>query len=417
VVLLSLGGGALLFNITHNSDGWLIFGIVFALIVSHAVIEIIYQFDIRGILRNKRQLLICGLAVGVIASCFRFDLFRFDSYLPEEDEIQSMAVSISGIESNIEYFEMVDGKYRRYVDSAYQLKNMKLTDFTDAYELTKIGISTRKNTENKYAAGGSYTYYVKYNLKNGKSVYRQYRLSTSETYQQLKKIYASNDFKEGHYPLLHWDTSKIGKVSVRYFSEIINHKVFGMDGTESYSLALPGTEKQEFLSTYMEELKTLTLDEVKDNEPLASLIFEYNTYDVRSYYIYPSFTKTLELLKKYGFDTSKKVNPEEIRRISVTDYSPKYEQVTVNGIISTSRAKDNYVEETYSDQEQIAQIMPNLISRDYFYDISTLIEGEEYTDVILFVYNEDYNNEVSYGYMFKKGSIPDFVKSDLTIRE
>jgi ABC-2 type transport system permease protein len=190
-----------------------------------------------------------------------------------------------------------------------------------------------------------------------------------------------------------------------------------MDGTESYSLALPGTEKQEFLSTYMEELKTLTLDEVKDNEPLASLIFEYNTYDVRSYYIYPSFTKTLELLKKYGFDTSKKVNPEEIRRISVTDYSPKYEQVTVNGIISTSRAKDNYVEETYSDQEQIAQIMPNLISRDYFYDISTLIEGEEYTDVILFVYNEDYNNEVSYGYMFKKGSIPDFVKSDLTIRE
>ncbi len=417
VILLSLGGGALFFNITHNSDGWLIFGIAFALFVSHAIIEIIYQFDIRGILRNKRQLLICGLAVGIIASCFRFDLFKFDAYLPKENEIRSMAVSVSGIDGNINYFEIEDGKYKRYDSSAYQLKNMKLTDFSKAYELAKVGRSTGKETGDNYAVGGSYTYCVKYDMKNGKTVYRQYRLSTSETYQQLQRIYENSDYKVVHYPLLHWDTTKIGKVSLRYYSEMVNHKEFGMDGKESYTLALQGTEKQAFLSTYIEELKTLTLDEVKDIEPLATVLFEYNTYDVNTYYVYPSFTKTLELMEKYGFDTSKKIKLEDIRRITVGDYRPKYDQATVDGIISTSMAKDSYKEETYSKPEQIAQILPNLVSRDYFYSNSTLIEGDDYTNVILYVFNEDYGSEVSYGYMFKKGTIPDFVKSDLQITE
>lgn len=417
VILLSLGGGALFFNITHNSDGWLIFGIAFALFVSHAIIEIIYQFDIRGILRNKRQLLICGLAVGIIASCFRFDLFKFDAYLPKENEIRSMAVSVSGIDGNINYFEIEDGKYKRYDSSAYQLKNMKLTDFSEAYELAKVGRSTGKETGDNYAVGGSYTYCVKYDMKNGKTVYRQYRLSTSETYQQLQRIYENSDYKVVHYPLLHWDTTKIGKVSLRYYSEMVNHKEFGMDGKESYTLALQGTEKQAFLSTYIEELKTLTLDEVKDIEPLATVLFEYNTYDVNTYYVYPSFTKTLELMEKYGFDTSKKIKLEDIRRITVGDYRPKYDQTTVEGIISTSMAKDSYKEETYSKPEQIAQILPNLVSRDYFYSNSTLIEGDDYTNVILYVFNEDYGSEVSYGYMFKKGTIPDFVKSDLQITE
>jgi ABC-2 type transport system permease protein len=417
VVLLSLGGGALFFNITHDSDGWFIFGIVFALLVSHAVIEIVYQFDIRGILRNKRQLLICGLLVGAIASCFRFDLFQFDSYLPEEDEIQNMAVSISGIDDSINYIDFENGEYKRYGSSDYQLKYMKLTKFTDAYELAKMGISTGKDYR-RYGGGGiSYTYYVKYNLKNGKTAYRQYRLRTSDTYQQMKRIYESSDYKEAHYPLLHWDTAKVGKVSLRYFSEMINHKEFGMDGKESYALALPGTEKQEFLSTYMEELKTLTLDEVKDTEPLATVIFEYNTYSANSYYIYPSFTKTLELMKKYGFDTAKKIELKDIRRITVSDYRPKYEQTTVDGITSTSMAKDSYKEETYRNPEQIAQILPNLVSRDYFYSNITLIEGDDYTDVILYVFNEDYNSEVSYGYLFKKGAIPDFVKSGLMIKD
>lgn len=417
VILLSLGGGALFFNIAHNNDGWFIFGIVFALLVSHAVIEIIYHFDIRGIIRHKRQLLICGLAVGAVACCFRFDLFKFDAYLPKESDILSMAVSVSGIEDNISYFEIEGGKYKRYDDSEYHLKKMNLSDFADAYELAKIGIANRNAVENNNSIGGSYTYCVKYIMKNGNTIYRKYRLNTSDTFGQLKKVYESSDFKEAHYPLLHWDTANIGKISLRYFIDVVNDKEFGLDGKESYSLALPGNSKQEFLNTYLEELKALTLDELKNSQPLATVLLEYNTYDVNSYYIYPSFTKTLDLLRKYGFDAAKELKIEDIRRITVADYSPKFDQVIMDGIISTSMAKDSYKEETYSEPEQIARIMPNLISRDYYYNNSALLEAEEYTDVILYVFNEDYNNEVSYGYMFKKGTIPDFVKNDLTIPE
>ncbi len=417
VILLSLGGGALFFNIAHNNDGWFLFGIVFALLVSHAIIEIIYQFDIRGLLRNKRQLLICGLAVGTIACCFRFDLFKFDAYIPKESEVKSIAVSVSGIDDNLNYFDIEYGNYKRYDNSQYQLKHMNLKEFTAAYELAKAGISAPKTTGDYNATGGNYTYCVKYNMKGGNTVYRQYRLDTSDTYELLKKVYENGDYKEAHYPLLDWDITKIGKVSLRYYSEIINNEEFGLNGKESYSLALPGAKKQEFLTAYKDELRAMTLDEKKESEPLATVLIEYSTYGVSSYDIYPSFTKTLELMREYGFDTSKQVKIEDIRRITVSDYSPKYEQVTIDGIISTSQAKDSFKEETYSKPEQIASILPNLVSRDYFYSNFTLIEGEVYTDVLLYVFNEDYNNELSYGYLFKKGTLPDFVRSDLNIRE
>ncbi len=417
VILLSLGGGALFFNIAHNSDAWFIFGLVFALIVSHAVIEIIYQFDIRGIIRHKRQLLICGLMVGVIACTFKFDFFKFDAYLPEESNIQSMAVSVSGVEDNINYFDIKAGEFKRYDNSEYHLRRMNLSEFKDAYELAKTGIADRKTLQNYNSAGGNYTYCVKYAMKNGNTVYRQYRLNTSGTYQQLKKIYENPEFRETHYPILHWDIESIGKISLRYFSEEINAEKFGLDGKESYSLALPGSSKQEFLDTYKEELKTLSLDELKNSEPLATILLEYKTYDVSYYYVYPSFIKTLALMEKHGFDTTRKRKLADIRRITVSDYSPKFDQISIGGMISTSVAQDSYKEETYSKPEQIAQILPNLVSRDYYYNNTALMEGEEYTDVILYVFNEDYNNETSYGYMFRKGTIPEFVKNDLTIRE
>lgn len=417
VVLLSLGGGALFFNIAHNNDGWFIFGLVFALLVSHAVIEIIYQFDIRGIFHHKRQLLLCAGIVAVISCSFRFDVFRFDSFLPEQRDIQSMAVSVSGIEGYINYFEIEDGEYHRYDSSQYQLRRMNLTDFTDAYALVKKGVASQKSAEQLQYGSGGYTYCVKYNLKNGNTVYRQYRIETADSYELLQKLYENKEFKEAHYPIYHWDMNKIGKVSLRFYSEIINNEEFGLDGKESYSLALPVEGKKEFIDTFKEELSTLSLDEVKTSEPMATIQFEYSTHDISSYYVYPSFTKTLALLEKYGFDNSRKIELEDIRRITISDYHPKYEQITQDGLISTRVAQDNYKEATYTKLEQITEILPNLVSRDYYYNNNALLEAEEYTDVILFVFNEDYNNELSYGYMFKKDAIPSFIKKDLEIPE
>jgi ABC-2 type transport system permease protein len=211
--------------------------------------------------------------------------------------------------------------------------------------------------------------------------------------------------------------NKIGKVSLRYYSDLVNDKEFGLDGKESFSLALPVEGKKEFIDTFKEELSNLSLDELKNSEPLATVLFEYSTYDVSSYYVYPSFTKTLALLKKYRFDHSQKIELADIRRITVSDYHPKYEQIIQDGLMSTSVAQDNYKEATYSKLEQITEILPNLISRDYYYNNNALLEAEEYTDVILYAFNEDYNNELSYSYMFRKGTIPNFIKKDLNIPE
>lgn len=416
VVLLSLGGGALFFNIVNNSDGWFIFGLIFSLLVVYAVIEIIYNFDIRGAFRHKKQLLLSALIVGIIACGFRFDVFHFDSYLPEKADIQSMSVAVEGLEDNIGYFEYNINKREWFDGTEYQLEKMKLTDTDVAYELAKLGAEstigvTRENDHAVYYMAGQNEYTVKILLKNGKSVYRKYSMDMIRGRELLSKLYASEEYKTAHYPIYRWKTEEIGQISLRYFTDIYNAKEFGLDGKDSFHISGNSVNKQNFLTTYKEELMTLKLEEMADTVPLASLSFEVNTYEAGTYYIYPSFTRTIALLKQYGFDiASKEVKTEDVERIEIVDYrAPEEEEAT------TYAGKNNTDDGpyTYTDKEEIGKILPVLIPRDYYYSNYAVLSAEMYCDVMVVVYNPDYNDDVSYSYLFKKNEIPDFVKEDM----
>lgn len=416
VILLTLGGGVLFRSIvSSNYDGWFLFGLIFSLIIVAGVIEIIFNFDIRSAFGHKKQLLVCIVIIAEIACVFRLDVLHYDSYLPKENDIESMSVVVSDLDDNIDYVEFINDKASYSNSNDYQLKNMKLTDFKDAYELVKMGVERLGSKDETNYSDRKYNYCVKYSLKNGREIYRTYSMDTDTSYELLKGLFTNKEFKEAHYPINQWEAEDIGKVSLRYYSDIINDSVFGMDGQEGFELNLNSQEKKEFINTYKEELNATSLDELADSEPIATIRLEVNKYDVSNYYIYPSYKKTLAKIEDYGFDTSKIVDADDVLELYAVEYYSAIGDTSSNSDGTVTVDTSEPLQVTYSDKEIIANILPALVPRDYYYNNSALIDVEQYVEVNLSVFNKDYNDSMTYGYMFKKGEIPDFIREELQL--
>ncbi len=86
--------GALAFYSMQEDLGWMVFGLLAGTAISHCVIEIVYHSDFKKLFRHKWTMAVC-MAVGlVICISFYFDLFRYDSYVPDEREVAYASVDL-----------------------------------------------------------------------------------------------------------------------------------------------------------------------------------------------------------------------------------------------------------------------------------------------------------------------------------
>lgn len=407
VIPLTLFGGIVFRNITSsNYTAWFVFGMIFTLVVVYAVIQIIYDFDIRSAFHHRKHLLICAIAVGVFACIFQFDILGFDSYLPKKEDIKSMSVGVMGLDERIRYFETEENDNGYMSNAEYQLKYMELTDFEAAYSLAQAGTErAKRDKENEYYYGNdSFDYNVKYTLKGGRNVYRQYRIEADKSMDALRAVYVDTKFKEGHFPMYTWDAMDIGQVSC---SNLLTDK----------ELSLNISEKNQLLSIYREELYGLTLDEIREEPPVATLYMMVSDRYWTDHYIYPSFIKTIAFLKKHGFDVAKEVGIEDIKQIAVTNYNniriedgPASETILIE-----TATKDVYSPGSviYEDAASIEEIFPKLISNDYYNNNRSVLDADESIEAIVVFRLDEYGNEKMHSYSFKEGEIPEFVKEDI----
>lgn len=405
VIPLSLGGGMMFKGIANNrSNGWFLFGLIFSLLIVYAVIEIIYNFDIRSAFLHKKHLLTCTGVITVIVCIFQFDLLHYDSYIPKKSNIKSMSVAIYGIDDHIQYMEPqlanrndVNNNYN-YIDNAsYQLKYMELTDFNSAYSMADIG---RKQVDNENYVD-SFVYSVKYSLKSGREIYRIYHLNSKESFDMIKDIYANKEFKEGHFPIY--------KLDIEDFENVICNNILSKK-----EIILDKNEKKQFLEIYKEELNNLTLEEMSITYPIATISLQFNKYYEMNIDVYPTFKNTVEFLKDRGFDATKEVVAKDIIKIEVqkhenTDYNITYDDYKSE----TSSTNIGYETVNYVNEEQIKEILPNLIRSEIFEYNNTIYNIEDSIQVNVMIRKDEYGNEEYYPYYFKQGGIPDFVKEDI----
>lgn len=93
------------------------------------------------------------------------------------------------------------------------------------------------------------------------------------------------------------------------------------------------------------------------------LMGEWMDAEDSGYFIYPSFTRTLAMLEEQGVEMPEGFSLDNVKSVVVYDYRDENE---------------NVVDKTIKDREQIAKILPGLVSADCN---NGFIPFEDYVDV------------------------------------
>lgn len=458
---------SLFFYTMRGGDGWSIFGLLWGIGISYCIVEIIYNFDFRRLFAHKKQLAVCTIASAAILAFFRFDVIGYDSYIPSADKVEASGVYIRYLDS-----ETVDdyrrkakivsiGSGRHNVEFYYNreeerlLSEMRLLNTEDVLTLAERGIQDVKaDREMQSVFNGNTIEYqerepnrreyvvIEYHMKNGRNVTRGYSMDLNAVEPAIDNIYGQKAYKEAVYPILKWSKEDIS--GINYQEE------------RSYRhVEVPEPSMKEKLFTaYQEELLMLSTDTRRKESPVAAIQFktnemqemidllrkEGNRYtDFNNFYyypVYPSFTKTMALLKECGIDAGTFLNADNVEKIELIGHYTKEELLSSaesEGEFAVDMMQMAGYEDTLiiKDKKEIEEILDASVSvelsyRNNLYDIDsdisvTVFVPVDRLDETSTEFPEEYrgkpddrNAEYStYSLSLGKDRIPEFVRKGL----
>ena len=336
-----------MFHSMMYEDGWTVFGLVCGLLLVSCIIEIIYHFDFKSLFAHKRQLLVSAVFVGVVFAIFRFDLFGYDRYLPATEKLASGGIysdlldpdATSQYHSTVEYTEGWYGVTFDAMPSSTLADEMQISDDQGLELLHTIaaqGVHDAAQARDRFLRGGGRSYdleegdeafhnvTIAWHLRNGRTVYRSYRVNVSGVRAALEAVYNLDAYKTAMYPVLSLSADDVAGINYKEEDECSHVKLAGAD------------VKAALLAAYQEELKALTSETRAHEMPIAEIQFKTNeqqaliqklrdeggNYTLFNYYyyypIYPSFTKTIALLRACGVEVGGTVTPEKTASITLS---------------------------------------------------------------------------------------------------
>ena len=304
--------GMMFYEMTGGASGtlgWMLFGAVLGVVLSHMLIQSIFYFDVRKCFVGKASMVACIVVTAVFTLVMRYDVFGYDRYMPKRTQIESVAINMHGLDG-IRSNQMVKGNHVYWTSD---LETMELSAVDAAYPYLKVLVEDMdiysEKIKNNRLESGYINVDVVYHLKNGKSVYRSYK-SNGMREDLFAGVFETKEYKEGHY-------NDIYTVPSDWLTAITARYAMNMQ-----EMRLSMTERREFMQVLRKELSEQTLREKLHTLPVAIVNLQYeNTagyelldsgeefgplYFTNEIAIYPSFTETLRFLKERGFDPEKK---------------------------------------------------------------------------------------------------------------
>lgn len=442
VIFMSILMYLLGYEVMNDSIGWGLFGLIVSGVITHCVMEIIYNQDFKKIFAKKIELLVLIIISIFIAAAFQFDIFGYDSYIPSASQIKSTAVISNLLESNSEQYynkvEISDGYYNdSFVDVDYasdskieadQINKMDIQNKDAVLELARQGIEAAKYDLEMY--GNFDKVLISYKLKNGRTVGRVYYVDLDQSTSGLSNVYADESYKKSSYPILSENPENIVSVDFNGIMDNDTHIVFHDDEL-----------KKKFVETYKKELMNLDYETKLKSYPFASIRFNNefmedalkkyagfnytsdsttavnskweNVYansleSVGFYPIYPEFKETLALLKEMDVEVIYKFPAEYVESIDVS-YNDWENNDQDNNIEEVESYSSETTPKTFTDKRDIEEILDKLVICDSPYK-ENLNEDRNYAAIINTgnLESSAYRGYNSYG--FKKGNIPDIIK-------
>ncbi len=243
------------------------------------IMEFIYRWDIRQSLMHKGQ--IC-LTVVVSLCLFlggRYDATGYNTYLPAEDEVEAMAVCDPWTDYS---YEISPGNWIASGEMGMKdrLDYLETQEIAPIYRIAQSGAENAKEKDMGYGNGDEERVAVslKYQLKNGESVYRFYYVDSSVYYESMEELWQNEDFREKYCPVLSMEPGQIQELTCQWYAEgrwrqagetaesetesalSAEEEYYMEDGVEFH--VIPAQEIPQFLEAYKKDLSQLSFREV-----------------------------------------------------------------------------------------------------------------------------------------------------------
>lgn len=411
-VTAGLIAGWIVYDATYYNAALTALGMIGAAALCGIVMEAIYEADIRGAFKHFVSTGIAAAVTAFLFCIFRFDLFGYDSYVPEAGEIESYVLDIGPYQN---YWEWCDEEESiRYIsDSTYMLDNMFLTDTDAVCELAQksqglIGVEDTKEKDCRSVN-------VLYRLKSGREVERLLWIDFDDASNEelLNRIIGTQEYRDGVYLPANENVETAFKEMEREW------QVTYTNGTIETSL--PASESARLQEMWLKDMEQFDFTLAHNNRPCGKLMWEIEDgYISMNLPVYDSFLNTLTILDEYQAYYPVELRAEDVLSLEVTNWHYEDQDAYFyEGGIYDSRAAEasrvqHAVTKEFTDPEEIAGIVENLypsgtLTSLYWNNESKTLE-DGYEVVITFKMDAEQPYKRGYfNYRFLRGQVPEFV--------
>ncbi len=397
VIPVSACVGILSSEIVGQNFIWYVGGLLVTAVLLSFAMEFLYCLDIRECIRPKISTgLILGMLV-IMAVALKLDLIGFDTYLPKESRVKNMSIYINGLNGCYDYPE---GAGEMYGTTSF-LQNTRIEEFDAIYQLAKKAVAIQK--EDKGTAVSEMTdseelyFSVRYEMKNGKEVYRGYCIpKDEENLKLIADIYDNWEFKRQVLPVEYVKEEKISSLDIA-------------DLQSSHTSELSKETIKKLFKTCKNEWESATYEQLSNDKVLGFLRFyldydrENGDYDTGSRCVsvpvYSSFQQTRKLLEQNGCKMMTFEDYDKVERIEISQHDDKTGDL--GAILNVT------------DENQIREILEALYITDNseIFNISTT---NYQIEVQIDWKSEVFNNTDGFcSCYFRTDEVPEFVTKEL----
>lgn len=402
---VALGLGMWVHNAAYGSTVLTVASMIGSGVIVCAAAEVIFDFDIKSLLRHPVTSGIAVAGITFIFLIFKLDLFGYDMYLPNPDKLESIAI-------NADYYGDFWGKDFNYVQAnTFSEKHMFIKDVEPVLALAdKARDIETEDMKNPVS------FNVLYRLKSGRKVGRcfQVDIADPDNVQYLDRIVGSQEFKNGTWQIV-TDRESYDQVLEMSYSN------------GAAKVALPTADAQAVRDAYLKDMEHFDFSLASTQRPCGQINFRFPGWMEHSLDVYESYENIIAYLKTQDAYYPIELNPEDIENITITNYHYELSEQMNDQYVNTAGYGNSYgavaeytyeedmtVSETFYDQEEFAQILP-VIYPSYMQYIMWHDPDEmdqNYDVYITFKKDTTYPYERgNYGiyYKFYTGQVPEFV--------
>ncbi|MDE7284933.1 MAG: hypothetical protein K2N85_15325 [Lachnospiraceae bacterium] len=380
-----------------------------AAILCSVCLEAVYEFDVRAAVKHIASTCVSVVIAMSVFCIYYFDVFGYDSYVPEPDKVESAAILFFYDQSYFEIDESTGSS--SYISEIDYLKdNMFLTDIDAICSLIEKDRKSEWNPESM--EDGRYIN-VFFRLKSGKEVNRRYAVDFADPSNEelLDRVLGTKEYREGHYQVFKAE-------------DMIRDNIWQVtysNGTMDTELSVEVSKLRE---AWMKDMQQYDFTLARNGRQCGYMEFTVaNTYREWRLPVYENFKNTIAYLEEEGVYVSAKVRAEDVASITVINWNydvqngDSWDSYNIGSAAQTAYLSqmEYQIRETYDATDDIAKIIDAIYPRELCHDgiwESTKAYDKNYDVYITYKTDTEYHYipSLNYEYEFISGQVPDFVE-------